>query len=217
MKITLKDFAIILIYGAQKSGKTSCLRALVYKEAKNNNFDHCLLFSATKDKPEYDFLDDKYKYDSTDIDALKRYVNFCKELNKREIITKGLLILDDIIGTSEMHFRNDFFTNLFAMHRHYGLNIILISQTIIDIPPKLRSLVSFGCVYKFISESDIDKIHACFGSLCKTKKEFIDLYNKYTDQKYKFFCFMKTDAFNIESAYCGYKAPLIKKSFKLEL
>ena len=215
MKITLKDFSIILIFGAQKSGKTSCLRALIYNEAKKKNFDHCLLFSATKDKPEYDFLDDKYKYEACDLEALKRYVNLCRELNKREIVTRGLIILDDIVG--ELHFKNDFFTNLFSMHRHYGISIILISQTIIDIPPKLRSLVTFGCVYKFISEQDLDKIHACFGSLCKTKKEFLELYNKFTDDKYKFFCFTKTDAYNAENAYCGYKAPLIRKQFKLEL
>lgn len=213
MKISLKDFSIILIFGSQKSGKTTCMRALIYNEAKKKTFDHCLLFSATKDKSSYDFLDDEYKYEAYDLDALKKYVNMCRELNKREIVTKGLLILDDIVG--ELHFKNDFFSNLFSNHRHYGISIILISQSIITVPPQLRSLITYGCVYKYISEQDLEKIYACFGSLCKSKKDFFEIYNKYTDQKYKFFCFMKTDAFNAENAYCGYKAPLKIPNFKL--
>lgn len=215
MKLTLKDFSTMIIFGIPKSGKSNLIKNIVYNAAKSKYIDHCVLFSATKDKEDYDYIDDKYKYSALNMEVLQKYVEICKENNKREIVFKSLIILDDVLG--EMSLNNDFFINLFSTYRHYGINVIIASQAIIGIPPRIRSMVSYGCVFKYINMDDLDKIYTCFGSLCKNKKDFIEMYNKYTNEPYKFFCFFQTGMFSSENAYCGLRAKnLSNKKFKIE-
>ena len=215
MKLSLKDCSTIIIFGIPKSGKSNLIKAIVRDAARNKYIDHCVLFSATKDKEDYDYIDDKYKYNALNLETLQKYIDICKEHNKREIVTKGLILLDDVLG--ELSLNTDLFTNLFACHRHYGISVIIASQAIIGIPPKIRSMISYGCVYKYINMDDLDKIYICFGSLCKSKREFLEMYERFTNERYKFFCFMQTDAYTADKAYIGYRAPLVNKPFKINL
>lgn len=208
------SFFTMVIFGAPMSGKSHLLKSIIYTASKKNKFDHCLLFCDNKNKTDYNYLDDEYKFEAFDIHAIENYINFCKSHNEKKITTRGLLIFDDICGT--LHFKGDLMKRLFSNYRHFGINIIVCSQVIVDIPPHIRSIIKYGCVFKYVNEVDIDKITVCFGSLADSKHDFINKYNKYTNEQYKFMFFSQSDMYNRENCYCGIKAPKRIPNFKLE-
>lgn len=214
MKLDWKNFFSLLIFGCPGSGKTHLLRSIIYTASVKQEFDHCLLFSATKNSPDYDFLDESYKYDAFDINAIEKYINFCKMHNEKKIKTRGLLIFDDIAG--DQTFRSPLFKSLFSNYRHYGLSIIVVNQMIVEVPLSLRSIIKYGCVYKYVNENDREKIYNCFGSLTNNKNEFYQLYDKYTKEQYMFLFFSQGNMYNSGDAYCGCRAPRKIPKFKLK-
>jgi len=205
MKLDWKKFFSMIIFGCPGSGKTHLLRSIIYTASVKQEFDHCLLFSSTKNSSDYTFLNDEYKYDAFDLEAIERYINFCKSHNEKKITTRGLLIFDDIAG--EQSFKSALFKSLLSNYRHYGINIIIINQMIVEVPLSLRSIIKYGCVYKYVNENDREKIYNCFGSLTSNKSEFYQLYDKYTSEKYMFLFFSQCDMYDSNNAYCGMRAP----------
>lgn len=207
-------FFTMLIFGIPSSGKSHLLKSIIYNASKKSQFDHCILLCATKNSPDYTYIPDEYKYDAFDVQAIENYLNFCKKHNENKIKTRGLIIMDDICG--DMHFKGDLMKKLFCNYRHYGLSIIVCSQVIIDIPPYLRSIIKYGCIYKYVNENDRDKIYNCFGSLAENKQKFLQLYDKYTDEQYKFLFYSQSNMYDRENCYCGVKAPKKIPNFKLD-
>ena len=214
MNLDWKNFFTLVIYGMPSSGKTTLLRYLIYSASIKSEFDHCLLFSATKGTKDYDFLDNKYKYDAFDTNVIEKYIAICQKQNEKKIKTRGLLIFDDICG--EQTLKGNLFKKLFSNYRHYGISIIVCQQMPVELPLSIRSIVKYACVYKYINENDKEKIYNCFGSLSANKKAFYELYDKYTNEKYKFLFFDQSDVFDVESAYSGARAPNMKLDFKLK-
>ena len=48
----------------------------------------------------------------------------------------------------------------------------------VEIPLSVRSIIKYGCVYKYINENDKEKIYNCFGTLATSKKAFYEIYDK---------------------------------------
>lgn len=214
MKIDWEKFFTLILYGMPGSGKTSMLRWIIYNGAQKKQFDHMLLFSGTKNTDDYDFLDDKFKYEGFDTGALEKYIGICEKANEKEISSRGLVVFDDICGTES--FKSAIFKRLFSNYRHYGISVIICQQCVVEVPLSLRSIIKYGIIYKFVNEADKEKIYNCFGSLTKSKKEFYEIYDKFTNEKYKALFFSVTDVYDTEkSPYSGVRCPLVKK-FKLD-
>lgn len=207
-------FFTMIIFGAPLSGKSYLLRSIIYTASKKKKFDHCLLFCDNKKSSDYDFISDEYKYDAFDVPSIENYIKFCKANNEKTIKTRGLLIFDDICGS--LHFKSDLMKRLFSNYRHYGLSIIVCSQVIVDIPPHIRSIIKYGCVFKYVNKADIDKICVCFGSLAESNTDFIEKYEKFTNEKYKFLFFSQTNMYERDNCYCGIKEPKNIPKFQLE-
>lgn len=213
MDIDWKNFFTLVIYGLPGSGKTTLLRYLIYSAAVKKQINHCLLFSSTKGTNDYDFLDDKYKHDAFDTTVVEKYMDLCQKKNEKKIKTRGLLIFDDICG--DITFKSCLFKRLFSNFRHYGISIIVCQQMPVEIPPSIRSIITYGCVYKYVNENDREKIYKCFGSLSGNEKTFLAIYDKYTNEKYKFLFFNQKDVYEAEKAYSGARAPGSIPPFKL--
>lgn len=205
MKLDWKKFFSMIIFGCPGSGKTHLLKSIIYTASIKQEFDHCLLFSSTKNSPDYSFLKDEFKYDAFDLVAIENYINFCKSHNEKKITTRGLLIFDDIAGDQSL--KSSLFKSLLSNYRHYGINIIIINQMIVEVPLSLRSIIKYGCVYKYVNENDREKIYTCFGSLTSNKHEFFQLYDKFTAEKFMFLFFSQCDMYDSGNAYCGMRAP----------
>lgn len=214
MNIDWKNFFTLVVYGMPGSGKTTCLRYLIYSGALKKEFDHCLLFSATKGGNDYSFLEDKFKYDGFDTDVIEKYINVCKKKNEKKIKTRGLLIFDDICG--EQTFKSSLFKKLFSNYRHYGISIIVCQQMPVELPLSIRSIIKYAIVYKYINEDDKEKIYKCFGSLASDKKEFYRIYDGFTNEKYKFLFFNQSDVYDNENCYIGARVPKTPSNFKLK-
>lgn len=214
MKLDWNKFFTMVIYGVPGSGKTQLLRSIIYSACQKGDFDNCLLFSSTKDSSDYDFLEPEYKFESYQNEVIDKYIQLMKKTNTTEIITRGLIIFDDCVG--EQTFKSPLFQSLFSNYRHYGINIIVCMQMPVMIPLCIRSQIKYGCVYKYVNEDDREKIYRCFGGLCDSKNEFYKIYDKFTDEKYKFLFFNQTNIYDRENAYSGARAPAKKLQFLIK-
>ena len=213
MNLDWENYFTMVLYGRPGSGKTSCLRYILYTAAMKNEFDHCLLFSSTKGTNDYDFLEDKYKYDAFDTSTIEKYINICQKANEKKNKTRGLIIFDDICG--EQTFKSALFKKLFSNYRHYGISIIVCQQMPVELPLSIRSIIRYACVYRYVNEDDREKIYRCFGSMASSKKEFLELYDEFTNEKYKALFFNQSDVYNSNNCYSGIRAPLVG-DFKLK-
>jgi nucleoside-triphosphatase THEP1 len=214
MKIDFKNFFTMCIFGLPGSGKTTLMRYLIYNASIKNEFDHCLLFSSTKGTKDYDFLDEKYKFDAMNNEVIEKYINLCQKKNEKSIKTRGLIIFDDICG--EQTFKSALFKKLFSNYRHYGISIIVCQQMPVELPLSIRSIIKYACVYKYINKSDREKVYNCFGSMCENEKTFYELYDKYTQEKYMFMFFSQSDVYDTSACYIGARAPNKRIKFKLQ-
>ena len=148
MKLDWKKFFTLVIYGKPGMGKSHLLKYLIYTAGIKKEFDHCLLFSSTKGTTDYNFIDDKYKYDAFDNVVIEKYIEMCQKKNEKSIKTRGLLIFDDICG--EQSFKSPLFKKLFSNSRHYGISIIVCQQMPVELPLAIRLNILINDFFPFL-------------------------------------------------------------------
>jgi hypothetical protein len=218
MEIDYDKFFTMLVFGAPDSGKSTLIRHLVHKGAIQNKFDHVILFSASKDDKDYSYLDSKYRFLGCNHEILKKYIAMQRKLNAKKIVSRGLIICDDVLGSENFNKDNSIWLDIFANYRHIGISLICALQAPVSLPTTMRAMIRYGCVYKYIDERSRDHIFNNFGSLCKNKDAFLEIYDKFTDEEYKFLFFNRKKIFDASNVYCGARAPAPEKipKFKLE-
>ncbi len=217
MEIDYDNFFTMIIYGAPDSGKSNLIRFLVYNGAIKCKFDHAILFSSSKDDKDYSYIDKKYRFDGYDHNTLKKYIDMQREYNKNGIKSKGLIILDDVMGSENFNKDNSIWLDIFSNYRHIGVNVICSLQAPIAMPSKIRSIIKYACIYKYVNENDRKNIYGNFGSLCKDDTTFYELYDKHTNERFKFLFYNRSNIYESSKAYCGARAPAPNKIPKFVL
>ena len=67
---------ILNIFGVCNSGKSACLKYILYYYSKKNMFDHLLLFTNTSFNDQYDYIPDQYIHPAYDEEIIKNYMEF---------------------------------------------------------------------------------------------------------------------------------------------
>lgn len=186
----------MLINGSRGSGKTTLLSALFFKqncygEKKNDKvFDRLIIFSSTlgMDSTSRFLVDSAHEvYNNYDDDAIIQLLNFQKRLKKRDR-PHILLCLDDIAPMLKK--RDTAIWDLFSVHRHYNISIIVLSQNLKLCPPIVRNNAVSMIFYKINSNTELEKIVEEM-SFITNKKTILEMYDYATDTPY---CFMMCDA-----------------------
>ena len=205
-ELNLEQSRNILILSRSNSGKSFLIRHLIHYYISNFNFNSVILYSKTcKYESEYNFIDDKNKFDG-DIDLLiKDILNYQKDTNN---VMKLLLIFDDVDVTKD----SKQLSQLFCMSRHWNITLILSSQYVKKlVSSTIRSnmhyliynqlnMENLECIYKIVY-LDIDK-----------KTFFNYIYN--IKERYTF-VFYNNMGQDLKDSYKLIKAE--EKNFKLKL
>ena len=159
---------------------------------KAHEYNWLILYSTTsKFDSEYDFIEDKCKYDG-DLDEL---INNVLLYQKENINNKTLLLLDDLNVTK----KNDLLSDLFTKSRHFRLTLILSSQFVkYLVSSTIRSNFHYlffnqlnsenlECIYKIVY-IDIDK-KSFFNFIYNIKEKYAFIYydntGKQLNESYK--------------------------------
>ena len=139
-------FSMIFI-GARRQGKTFLLTEMLYKLSEHRKWDVVFLFSETAVVQDaYHFVPDQFKYDHLDEKVIKRILQKqeqMKDHNNRSDepdqvkMPRVLIIADDVINDRKV--RTGVVNRLFTQGRHYGIDCVFLSQSIVGMHPKSRA------------------------------------------------------------------------------
>lgn len=208
---------IVLMIGSCGSGKSNATKFIILDNTINKKiFNFGLVFSQTKYNEDYKFIDDKYIVKGYDEEILKKYIKKLERIReeKKELPPANFLIFDDLLGLLDGN--NPFLKNLFAVHRHLNLTIILCFQQLKVGLTILREIVNYAIIFGSKRKDTIEACFQEFGQLFDNYKEFREHFLKCTEER---FVAMLYDASiqEKENNYLCIKFPLIENiNYKLK-
>ena len=198
----------LLILSRSNSGKSILIKNLIHYYILNFNFNSVILYSKTcKYETEYDFIDDRNKFDGSLDGLINNILDFQKESNNK---MKILLILDDVDVTK----KNDLLSDLFTKSRHWNITLILSSQYVKQL---VSSTIRSNFHYLFWNQLNLDNLECIYRIVYLNidKKSFFQwVYN--VKERFAFIFYDNTHIGNdISENYKLCKADI--KEFKLKL
>ena len=207
----MEDFTIlnktILLCSKRGSGKSRLLRYLVLCEKEK--FDKLFIICPTECVNSfYEGITSKdCIFDEYNDDWVMKLINKMTELKTQKKNKNVLIILDDCVADSDMHYQKGL-KILYARGRHINISVIVTTQYINSISPLMRS----NSDYVFLGQQNkrsVDIISDEYLSGDIEKPEFIKLFNKST-RDYNFFviyCNSVKNNDDLNSIYGSIKTP----------
>jgi hypothetical protein len=192
-RIRDKTWVNILILGKRNSGKSVTVNDIVSNLAqlfplviamsgseKMNGFYKKIL-------PEMLVYDDVYVNKIRDL--ISRQEKFIQKIDSghakyNNCNPNAALILDDCIHNKEWT-KDESARYLSYAGRHIKLTVIIASQELKALPPGMRANFDYVFISRMDSGDELDKIRKAFFACIRNKKDFDQIFNKYTDD-YKF-------------------------------
>lgn len=204
---------ILNIFGMCESGKSHLLKYIIYKASLNKNINHVILFTNTSFNNQYNYIPDKYIHTSFNPEIINNYMELQREVLGNGEKSRGLIVFDDILGEAQFNCKE--FLKLITQFRQFNLSVIICSQTVTDIPHKIRCLAQYCCSFEYQTKRSVEALFESYGLLFDTWKEYKEFMNKSTGN-YKFLFFDRKMAIKgREHAYKSIRAPAKIPQFQL--
>lgn len=215
MDLDFDSHFILSIFGIPRSGKSHCLKYIIYKYSKMQKFDHMLLFTNTSFNNQYEYIPDDYIHPAYDENVIHNYMEFQKQQILEGKESRALIVFDDCLG-SEEQFASKKFLTLISQYRQFHISIIICSQSVSAIPLNIRNMSQYVILFRYESKRAIEACFESFGVLCHDWKDFKELLLKATDGKHKFLYYNRDKSIEgRDKAYKSLKCPAIEE-FKLD-
>lgn len=124
--------SMMLFNGKSCSGKSVCMKRIIYDFVKRGYFKKILIFCTTKSNGSWNIFKhqeeyDKYVKDRYDEKVLEKYVQFLKDyFVQHKVALPNLIVFDDCQGVLTKH--TPFFENFLCTFRHLGCTLMFASQ-----------------------------------------------------------------------------------------
>jgi hypothetical protein len=197
----LKANFVLGVIGKRHTGKTVLTTNLLlnpnFLNRENYNTAFCISPTIMNDKTA-EHLREAFPatcYDKYDDSLIKDIVNYQKTFTDDER-EKIIIVIDDMIG-----FKTPYLNHLTTRHRHYQVNIILISQAVKQVNKVARSNMSNVILFNTHNKAEFEDLYENFGSMIGSKKFFKKILDYATAEAYCFL-YMKLDTFPVRFFKC---------------
>lgn len=150
----------MILCGVRRSGKSHATREILYQMCTQMKPDLVVLFSYSAElSDDFDYVPDFYKYNSFDEDRIQKFLDQQTESTKRYRAMKKknksydkkpahiLFIFDDIAHDKHV-FHSKALGELFIMGRHKFCSVVLLSQHLSALPPRVRNNSDIICSFR---------------------------------------------------------------------
>lgn len=167
---TVKDDAVIVFIGRRRTGKSVCLRDLLYR---NRDIPFGTVISATEEaSPFFDkfvpksyiFTEFREEIVKDIIKRQKKVLEIKKKTNNQNIDPRVFLVLDDCLYDDSWA-RTKPIRNIFMNGRHYKIMFFLTMQYPLGVPPALRSNIDYTIIMREPYISNRRKIYENFAGM----------------------------------------------------
>lgn len=166
---------IYLFVGAPKSGKSYCIRELMWTLAERKFFGFGKVFSQTSEfNEDYDYIPKEHVCE-WDEEKAKKYVDSLKAFARKhgnKKIPQNFIIFDDLLGIIDPY--SPFLLHLLAIHRHLKISIFFTSQYLNrNVSTMLRSVCNKAWMWKPEDMNSLTGLYEAFASMHYKDKEFV--------------------------------------------
>ena len=205
MKLSIPG--LVLIIGAQGSGKSHLLRHLIYSNRKRLSYG--IVFSHTAfNEGNLEYIPSKYVYSQYNPTALQALMKIQSDIPKHKR-KSAFVLLDDCVFDSWINCK--VFSQLATQLRHYDVLLIITSQHLKKIPAFIRENASATALFQMDTENSIKAAYECYGQRFNNEREFKKFLFANT-LKRQFVYYEK----NSDKPYMIMKAPQKVPKFKLK-
>jgi hypothetical protein len=206
------DGAICTFIGKRKSGKSFCIRDLLFHK---KDIPMCKIVSGSEEANPFfsDFMPSTFI--DTDFDAEKietvisRQQTILKKMKKEpskygKVDPRMLILFDDCLHDKSWQ-KSKAVKNIFMNGRHYKIFFILAMQYVLGIPPALRTNIDYVFIFRDSSLQNRRKIYECFGGAIPT----FDMFCQLMESLDKYECLVicnDADRVSLEEQIMWYKA-----------
>jgi len=214
-KIDLRDIpdgAICCFIGKRKSGKSFCIRDLLYNK---KDIPNCKVVSGSEEANPFfeDFMPNTFfstDFEESEIKTVIDRQRSLLKLMKKDPARYGnvdprmLVIFDDCLHDNSWQKAKPV-KNIFMNGRHYKIFFILAMQYVLGIPPSLRTNIDYVFIFRDTSLQNRRKIYDCFAGAIPT----FDMFCQCMDSLDKYECLVvcnDSDKVKLEEQVMWYKA-----------
>lgn len=208
----IPDGAICCFIGKRKSGKSFCIRDLLYNK---KDIPNCKVVSGSEEANPFfnefmpstffstDFNESEIK---TVIDRQRSLLKLMKSNPTKygNVDPRMLVIFDDCLHDNSWQKAKPV-KNIFMNGRHYKIFFILAMQYVLGIPPALRTNIDYVFIFRDTSLQNRRKIYDCFAGAIPT----FDMFCQCMDSLDKYECLVvcnDSDKVTLEEQVMWYKA-----------
>ena len=209
-----KPGRIFLIVGRRGSGKSVLLRELM--RINKDKVDFAMAFCPTLEsrKMLLEHLPEGCVFDRLVQSKIDDLVTMGSKLTADGKKRRILLILDDVLYDKQA-FKSKAIRELFYNGRHFHIQLIILSQFLMDIEPSLRANVDYCICFKDNIISNKMRLWKYMFGLLSSLEDFISVMDRCT-QNYECLVLDNTGASSaISDSLFWYKANLIPEPFKV--
>ncbi len=208
----IPDGAICVFIGKRKSGKSFCIRDLLWHK---QDIPTCNIFSGSeKANPFFsDFMPSTFIETELDCERVASIISRQEQLLDKQkeepekyanADPRTLIIFDDVLHDSSWK-KSKAVKNIFMNGRHYKIFFILAMQYVLGIGPSLRCNVDYTFIFRDSSLQNRRKIYDCFGGAVPN----FDMFCQLMDSLDKYECLVicnNADKVTLEEQVLWYKA-----------
>jgi ABC-type dipeptide/oligopeptide/nickel transport system ATPase component len=209
-----------LIVGKPGSGKTHCLKSLMYDYAKNKHFKFAVVWTQNKMTSDLDFLPEKAIRDDVTDDSIDAYITKLikvKERTKKDL-PPSAMIFEDCIGSKKLNMFGSAMSKLIILHRHLNISLFFLSQYLggkTGSSTLLRECVNYAILFNTRFENSRQFLYKSCGGLFKKQEIFDEVLEKATAEKHRSL-FYDASQNSIKTAYKHFKAPSKIPNFQMK-
>ena len=215
---------ICSFFGRMGAGKSQMIKSLTYQASKCGVYSWILVMCPTKFNNDYDYLPDEAVVAFSPDKFLKvfedigRYRSQCQAKGKKADLRRGLIVLDDTVGSNQKLMYRPAFVNAFVTCRHFGpIDLWTTAQYYTGVPPVVRSLTNYCFVWRTQGQGQLKGMYTFAGGMCENYKHFRQLLNDTTKKPYSCLVYRSNQP-DFESSYISFSpemAPNFKLNYKL--
>jgi len=200
---------IFVFVGKCGSGKSVCVKSIMYNYAKKQYFRFGIAYVKTKFNHSYEFIPDKYVLDKY---TEKQFANYLSKLRglkeKKGAIPPNFVIFDDMVGSINMN--TGVMASFLSTHRHYNTTIFFTSQYICaknSSTTLMREITNFAFIFRTSFKNSLKSLYEAYGQLTNDYDEFVKLFMDITDEEYCCLMYWNKDRGSKYDSYFKFQAP----------